>query len=257
MTEMTESASIIKTIFGLREGSKQVPYAELNQNISLIEAYKFVKSFLEGNNQKVAAWKLGGTNKKTQDAFNVGEAYYGPIFASELSTVMGVQGVMPDLRLLKGEAELAVRLTSFGADERNADSNDPGLIFDQWAVAIEFPYSVFSDLPSAGVAALVVDRCAAGALMLGPSQEGLPPEEFCVTIDVNGEQESSGTQDAMLLHPIDAALEFRALAFEHGFELNASQWISTGGLTSCLRMNRGDVVTLKYDGQLVYRLDNK
>lgn len=257
MIEMIESASIIETIRELREGEKQVPYAELNQDISLIEAYKVLKLFLEGGNQTVSAWKLGGTNKKTQDAFNVGEAYYGPIFTSELSTVMGDQGMMPDLRLIQGEAEMAVRLTSFGADKRNAASVDRGLIFDQWAVAIEFPYSVFSDLPSAGIAALVVDRCAAGALMLGPSHAGLPPEKFCLTIDVNGEQESSGTQDAMLVHPIDAALEFRALAFKHGFELNAGQWISTGGLTSCLRMNRDDAVTLKYDGQLVFRLGNK
>lgn len=257
MAETNQGASIVNTIRVLRDGITRIPYAELNQDINLIDAYKLVKSFLDGDDRKVAAWKLGGTNSKTQEAFNVGEAYYGPLFTSELFTLMGEHGITPELHLPQGEAELAVRLSSFGANERNANSNDPRLIFDQWAVAIEFPYSVFSDLPSAGVAALVADRCAAGALVLGRSQAGLPPEKFCVTIDVNGEQESSGTQDAMLVHPIDAALEFRALAFEHGFELDAGQWISTGGLTSCLSMKKGDVVTLKYDGQLVYRLDVK
>lgn len=257
MKQKTESAAITKVILELRKEKKQIPYAELNQDISLVEAYRLVKLFLDGNDQKIAAWKLGGTNKKTQDIFKVSEAYYGPIFTSEVSTVQGIQGELPDLSLLKAEAELALRLTSFGADKRNHDSNESGLIFDQWAVAIEFPYSVFSDLPSAGVAALVIDRCAAGALMLGPSQHGLPPKEFCVTIDVNGKQKSSGDQDAMLLHPIDAALEFRKLAFKHGFELSSGQWISAGGLTSCLQIKSDDVVTLKYDNQLIYRLDKK
>lgn len=253
MIEKSKTASITKKILELRKEKQQVPYAELNQDINLVEAYRLVK--LSIDDQKVAAWKLGGTNKKTQDAFKVSEAYYGPIFESEFSSVKNL-GKLPDLSLLKGEAELALRLTSFGADKRNSDNTKSGFMFDQWAVAIEFPYSVFSDLPSAGVAALVVDRCAAGALILGPSQQGLPPDEFCVTIDLDGKLESSGNQDAMLLHPIDAALEFRELAFEHGFKLNAGQWISTGGLTSCLRFTKENKLTLKFNDKVIFTLED-
>ncbi len=257
MAKISINENILNIIEECRNQCVQTRFQKLDQNINLTDAYTLVKKDLCNRNPVISAWKLGGTNQHTQNLFKVDEAYFGPLFSNEIFFIDKFKGNLPDLPFLKGEAELALRLSEFGAEHLNSESQDASLIFDAWSVAVEFPYSVFSDLPDAGVAALVVDRCAAGALVLGPVQNGLPSKEFTIAIDVNGQQRSSGGQDDMLLHPTDAALEFRRLAFEHDFYLRAGQWISTGGLTSCLRLTKDDVLTLDYDEQTVYRLDNK
>ena len=145
MTENPSIAYITQKTVELRKEKKQIRFSELKTNINLAEAYALVNISI-ANDEKIAAWKLGGTNQKTQDVFKVSEAYYGPIFESEMATVEGL-GKFPDLGSLEGEAELALRLTSFGADRKNSESTNPNLIFDQWAVAIEFPYCEFSDIP--------------------------------------------------------------------------------------------------------------
>ena len=246
--------SLLSVIETCRDKCVQTNFKALGQNPNLSDAYFFVKQYLSCHKPTISAWKLGGTNNYTQKLFNVEEAYFGPLFANEIFFIENGKGNLPKLSLLKGEAELALRLSDFGAENLNSESQDANLIFDAWSVAIEFPYSVFSDLPEAGVAALIADRCAAGALVLGPIQKGLPSKEFTIAIEVNGQQRSAGSQDDMLLHPTDAALAFRNLAFEYGFDLRAGQWISTGGLTSCLRLTKDDILTLEYDDQIVYIL---
>lgn len=255
MIEDPDFVSLMRKIRELREGNQQIPFAELGKYIDLSEAYKEV-SVVVGDGTDVGAWKLGGTNKQTQEVFNVNQPYFGPIYKSEMYTV-GSLGNFPNLPLLEGEAELALRLTNFGASKKHASNRDSSLIFDQWAVGVEFPCSVFSDLPSAGVAALIADRCAAGALVLGLGQSGLPPKEFHVSLFVDGELASSGNQDTLLFHPVDAALAFRELAFDQDIKLNAGQWISTGGVTSCLKLNKASELILKLDDKEILKLVNR
>jgi len=249
--------SLLSVIEVCRDKCVQTNFTALNQNLNMGNAYSLVKQYLSCHKAAVSAWKLGGTNNYTQKLFNVDRAYFGPLFAHEVLFIDNVKGNLPQLSLLKGEAEVALRLSSFGADSLNSESQDANVIFDAWSAAIEFPYSVFSDLPGAGVEALIIDRCAAGALVLGPIQKGLPSKEFTIAIDVKGKERSAGSQDDMLLHPTDAALEFRHLAFENGFDLRAGQWVSTGGLTSCLRLTKDDIITLEYDDRIVFTLDNR
>lgn len=249
--------SDLRTVIAeLREKSSEIAFQDLNLNIGLDDAYSVMSSSIHNSNQAVGAWKLGGTNQKTQNTFKVSEPYFGALFCDEVVFITENKGSIPLLPSLKGEAEIALRISEFGAKKRNSGSEDVSLIFDAWSVAIEFPYSVFSDIPNSGIEALVADRCAAGALVLGPVNAGLPPEEFSISIEIVGAAKSSGNQEDLLMSPVDAALGFRKHAFYGEFTLKAGQWVSTGGITDCLRLNKYDTMKLEFCGETVYTLEN-
>ena len=92
-------------------------------------------------------------------------------------------------------------------------------------------------------------------MVLGPSYKGVPPEKFTIGPEVVGVEESIGSQKDLLMPPLDAAIDFRARAFNSGFDLEAGQWVSTGGVTSCLRLNKYDTVNVKFCDEVIYTLD--
>jgi 2-keto-4-pentenoate hydratase len=255
MDKLVFKSDLRTVIAEFREKCTEIGFLDLNLSIDLDDAYSVMSSAIQNSNQAVGAWKLGGTNQKTQNTFKVSEPYFGALFCDEVIFITEKKGSIPLLPSLKGEAEIALRISEFGAQKHNSGSDDASLIFDAWSVAIEFPYSVFSDIPDSGIEALVADRCAAGALVLGPVNVGLPPEEFSISIEIVGAAKSCGNQEDLLMSPVDAALDFRKRAFCGEFDLEAGQWVSTGGITACLRLNKYDTVKLEFCGETLYTLE--
>jgi 2-keto-4-pentenoate hydratase len=213
---------------------------------SLEAAYGAVSAMARAEPHRWAAWKLGGTNHTSRAAFGVSRCYFGPIYSQELRFVApGRTFTTPahPLAELKGEVELALRL---GPDGRTPDA---------WAVALEMPASPILNLLQAGVAALVADRCAAGALLVGtvrPIATGSPLPDFRTirfTQECDGTEVAAGTvADDLVATPTELLAEFLELAHLHNMPVAAGQWVATGGITPCIPYAAGQRVKVLFDG---------
>lgn len=187
---------------------------------TLDEAYAAIGAALAG--VPLGGWKIGGSNHASCAAFGVDTPYYGALRADE---VMPAGAAVPGFALAewKGEVEFALRLD---ADARG---------YDEWCIALEMPASPLTNLPQAGVAALVADRCAAGALLLGEVVEGaLPPLEGApMVLHVDGREIDRADVTALTAHPEAILTQSLALMRAHGQTPAAGQWVATGGVTAC------------------------
>lgn len=205
---------------------------------SLEAAYDALGVMARTWSDRWAGWKLGGTNHASRAAFGVSEGYFGPIDRDEmLITPAAAPGFA--LAELKGEVEVALRL---GPDGETADA---------WAVVLEMPSSPIRNLPGAGVAALVADRCAAGALLLGPVRPGPAPDLAAARFvqELNGQAAATGGMSDLVAPPAVLLAEFVALARRHAMPLVPGQWVATGGITPCIPYAPGDRLRVLLDGQ--------
>lgn len=186
-----------------------------------------------------AGWKLGGTNHASRAAFGVTTGYFGALAQSE---ILIQPEYAPDFALceMKGEVEIALRLAADGKSH------------DAWCIALEMPASPIRDLVDLGVRALVADRCAAGALLLGPVHEGafggLSTSRFILRAD--GEDLSVADMTALVASPEELLAEFLALARETGFAPRPGDWIATGGITACKPFSPGARIQVLLDTQV-------
>ena len=186
-------------------------------------------------------WKLGGTNHASRAAFGVDRLYYGALARGEiLQPAPGA--TVPGFPLIerKGEVEIALRVGAAGTG------------FDAWCVALEMPASALTGLPGLGVVALVADRCAAGALLLGPLETGpLPGAGARFAQRVNGEMRADSGFDALTGMPDTLLADFLAMAAEHGAPVAPGHWVASGGITPCLGYAAGDRVEILLDDRVV------
>ena len=230
----------------------------------LDQAYRRVLRATEADARFGTAWKLGGTTPTTRAAFSVSKVYFGCLHESEVvrePTSLRVSHLCE----LKGEVEIAMRLTAATADSTagslrtaRAGEGTSGPFVDAWCVALEMPASPIVNLPEAGVAALVADRCAAGCLVLGeprafPGDSWSGPDGF--TLEQDGVVLAAGDVGGLVVSPLECVLDFCAEALTHGFCLRSGQWISTGSLTPCVPLQPGHRVAVRHDGNLVLDFD--
>ncbi len=212
----------------VRDDSKGPGFFDLSEDQlwpDLTKAYAGVKALTEASPHNIAAWKLGGTTPLTQDIFKVSDLYFGPIYSHE--TFCSGMTVSLPLTECKVELEIAVRHGSSGPDA--------------WAVCAEMPSSGIRDLPGKGVTALVADRCAAGALIIGPTQpinsiDDAP--KTGVNLISDGQVITSGGTDGLTDTPLSIAHRFCDIAHREGFAPKAGQWIATGGMSPCVQVVR-------------------
>lgn len=220
----------------LRPGAAPRPQARVARRDlpgGLEEAYLALAARMDP--ARVAAWKLGGTNAGSRAAFGVTRSYYGAVLDDE---VAAPGAPLPPLNELKGEVEVALRL-------------GPGAQgWDAWCVALEMPSAGLADVGGLGVVALVADRCAAGALVLGPAWTGpLPGPGVRLGQAVSDGRTAEGLVGDLLAPPDGCLAEFLALARSHGVALRAGQWVATGGVTACIPYALGDRVAVTLDGR--------
>jgi 2-keto-4-pentenoate hydratase len=113
------------------------------------------------------------------------------------------------------------------------------------------------NITAIGLRALLMDRCAAGALYLGDARPNLDD----ATIDEKLEILADGTSVAqgaaktsLLMTPIEAARGFLQIAAAQGVSVRRGQWISTGGITPCVTLPFGEPIQLNLGGKPVFSL---
>jgi len=212
-------------------------------SITIDQAYNIQKEVIRSLGHEVIGWKLGGTNIKTRNTFNVEELYWGPIFDGNITD-------KPlELTLKRGEVEVAFKLNSnIDNLDHKICANDLALYIDSVALSVEFPWSVFNSFGSAGVLALISDCCASGQCFVG---EAIAFDEFSgfskMTISVDGEAIESCTTDNLVDGVYSTVCDFINMSDEKGFSLSGGQWVFTGGLSSCKMYDSGDVVEITCD----------
>lgn len=206
---------------------------------SLDAAYAALAVVQTENPGRWGGWKLGGSNHASRATFGVDRPYYGALAQDEILLQPAVAPARP-LPELKGEVEVALRL----------DASCTG--YDAWCVALEMPASALTDLVGLGVVALVADRCAAGALVLGPLQTGpLPGAGARFGQRINGTPRGDHGYETLVGDPPAILSEFLAMARGHGAPLASGQWVATGGIGPCLAYAPGDRVEVTLDGQVL------
>lgn len=224
------------------------------------EAYRLLKAEVASDLRFGAAWKLGGTTAVTRRIFSVDELYFGPLHETEILTA---PAIAPGRRLAetKGEAEIALRIApaAEGMLEAGAEvvAETPfDELFDAWCVTLEMPASPITNLVQAGVAALVADRCAAGALLIGPVHPYTAATDWTgatLRTEQDGVVIAEGGVDA-LVDPADVcARDFLVEALRRGFRPAPGQWISTGGLTPCVPFREGAEIAIFFRDEPVIR----
>lgn len=224
-------------------------------------AYALAGQTVAQAGQAVVAWKLGATTAGTRATFRTDTIYFGGLFADEL-WVAGKSPALVPPPVFRAEAEIAFRLAlDIAPDEaaHRAAHAPSDMLFDAWTPALEAPYSCIVNIPEAGLEALLADRCAAGALFLGPPRPDVRDAAIDseIAILIGGVVAAAATAPkALLMSPIEAARGFVAEAGRQGTPLARGQWISTGGITPCIDLpSDGTAITLAFGGTEVFTLD--
>lgn len=206
---------------------------------TLSAAYQTVNRQVRQDPQRWRGWKLGGTNHGSRRAFNVTTPYYGALEAGE---IMAQPPAAPGFALheWKGEVEYALRIAADGQG------------YDAWCAALEMPSSPIENLLECGVNALVADRCAAGALVLGAVHPGPLPtlEGRVLRLEQDGTCLDAATAGNLTGHPARILADFIALARSHGVAPKPGDWVATGGVTACCPLRQGGQVTVRLDDRV-------
>ena len=240
---MTLAADLI----ALRAARARRPFAPGELPGDAGAAYRVAAVTLDG--RAVAAWKLGATTAGTRATFATETIYFGALVAGEVWHVGDPALVPPPV--LRGEAEIAVRLGRDVAAGEDVSAVADAALFDAWAPALECPYSAIENIPEAGLTALLADRCAAGALFVGAVRDGIDAAamdgELAIVVD-GAVAAAARPGAALLMPPLAAARGFLVEAARQGVALGAGQWISTGGVTACIALPPDRPVALRFAG---------
>ena len=230
---------------------------------NLEQAYALIRTYTEENPGFPAAWKLGGTTPATQQVFDAKRVYFGAMHSSE---VLHRPFYAPELDLceLKVEAEIALRISHTAnkimskGPSAILDANAIDL-FDAWCWALELPSSPIENLLECGLRALVADRCAAGALVLGECQtmHQKPWRGGKLQLLENGKPLCDGGVQALTDQPEECARDFLVEASKLSYCPRGGQWISTGGLTPCMPINEEALIELFHDDERVLSFTSK
>jgi 2-keto-4-pentenoate hydratase len=221
---------------------------------SIDEAYRLLLAETAGDRAYGKAWKLGGTTESTRRTFNVDRLYFGPLHESEI-LLAPTRAPGKKLFELKGEAEIALRISEKAVDltavtEAQIDAAALAELFDAWCITLELPSSPVENLVEAGVNALVADRCAAGALILGPQYSINTAADWhraALRIDQDGKVLAEGGVDFLVDAPDVCARQFLKEARRVGFSPRSGDWISTGGLTPCVKLAVGGIISVLFN----------
>ncbi|MDM7984932.1 MAG: hypothetical protein QUV02_10805 [Maricaulis sp.] len=199
--------------------------------------------------EKPGAIKLGGTNKRTRALFNVSRPYFGSLFASEVfesgAKLLPGNFVSPSV-----EPEIVV---AFNRPLRaTSKPRDTGVLLaslDWVAIGLEVPDTVLTDPPTDGVAALLADRCAAGALVVGERQNAAVLDELeraPAKLEFNAETVSQREPECDLIGGVLGAVrDALSVLGEYECSVPAGVIIATGGLAPAIPLRECTCVTAR------------
>lgn len=251
---------LVDELNALRQARRARTFVLDELPVDVSAAYAVAATTLARTQRPASAWKLGATTAGTRVNFSTETIYFGGLMKHEVWYAgESPPHVVPPV--WQAEAEIAFRLArdipaSEAAGGAIGCSDDT--LFDAWTPALEAPYSCIENVADAGLRALLSDRCASGALFLGPPREDVASAAIDseIAILIGGQVAASGSAAAaLLMSPIIAARGFLEQAGRHGFALTRGQWVSTGGITPCIRLPAdGTAIGLAVEGSEVFTL---
>lgn len=239
---------IVQAIINARNNTQVVKgmKTDLFESYSIHDAYSIQQEIIQNLGEEILGWKLGGTNKKTQEVFGVIEPYWGPVFKKDF---VSSTDPIKHGSVMCGEIECAVKLAEI-PKKSELDLTRLDDIIEEIGLSIELPWSTFESVAELGVNALVADLCATGKVVLGTTvpfskfQEQMMDFSFLV----NKEKVATGGMTNLVLGLEKTLKEFISLSSTEGFELKKGQWVFTGGLSSCQRFSKGDKISVQSIG---------
>lgn len=201
-----------------------------------------------------AAWKLGGSNTATRAIFNVNRPYFGPLRASEVFESGAVLNRLNYPAPMMAEPEIAVAFNRDFAPTKMPRSLEDITNALAWvAPAIELPATVLANPPTAGVNWLVADRCAAGALTIGPklAPSGLSQlEQADITLTVDGAPLQTKQND--LIGGVLGSVQEMLTAFgDYNLHLPKDVIVATGGLTPAISVQDIQILEVRFGENIV------
>lgn len=207
-----------------------------------------VERVIEERQWTVSGRKIGLTSAAVQAQLGVDRPDFGTLFA-ELGH--GDGDVVPIATLLQPRIEAEVALV-LGDDIKSADPSPAEI-----AAAVASVHAALEIVDSrvAGwdisFADTVADNASAGRYAMaanGVALDGLDLATVTMTMNVNGEERSTGTGAACLGSPLIAAAWLARTMAEQGTPLRAGDVVLTGALGPMVSVSAGDVVDATIDG---------
>mgnify|MGYP006431449273 CR=1 FL=1 len=217
---------------------------------NLDEAYKIQDYILEQSGEDFQHFKLGGTNIKTQKKFNVSRSYFGLVKASETFQVTENNQVihLGNQEPLSAELEIIFKLSKAITPSDEVTIDNLNQFISHYSVGLEFPTNFITNLTEVGVNGLVAENCAAGFLVYGEfydftSNDFDQAQDFSFRVGL--ENIIQGTTANLIGGAIGAMLDFVLLMQEHERDIPADSLISTGGMTNCVPIARGSLISVE------------
>lgn len=224
---------------------------KIKADLSVEEGYliqqEIVKMKLE-EGKRIIGPKMGLTSKAKMQQMNVNEPIYGYVFDYMLIE-NGGKVHLQDMIHPKVEAEIAFVI---GEDiEGPFATAEEVLAKTEYVVpALELIDSRYLNfqftLPD-----VIADNASTSRVVFGTSFH--KPEQFeldlvGVTLSINGEIKELGAGAAVLGHPAEAIAMLANMLSRKGEKVRKGEVILSGAITSAILLEKGDVVTGRFDG---------
>lgn len=213
------------------------------QCLNIEDAYAIQRRFADIS-PNICGWKIGGSNTFTQHLFNVAEPYFG--FLTECQMFGCGHRSTAGLELDTFEVEICVVIPD--AYDHSIEYSLKDIQTWEARIGLEFPKTRISDLGKKGVAHLIADNCAAGALFVSNTTI-LLDGKHSLDIQINGVDVIERLDLAASIEKIIE--QFLKLNRKFGFVVCSGHIVATGGLTKLITLNKGQTISIKKDSATV------
>ena len=204
--------------------------------LNVKDAYLIQKRLAEAS-PNISAWKLGGSNLLTRDIFGVSELFFG--FLCQSQVFCCTQRFNDQIELDECEVEICVDVPENYKHSKIYLAEE----IRSWnaRIGLEFPKTQITDLPTKGVAHLIADNCASGALLIATKIIRLDIELF-LNVMIDGVEIS---KKIGLIASVEEIVEqFLSINRQRGFTIEPGQIIATGGITNLITLKRGQTISV-------------
>ena len=216
------------------------------------EGYEIQSEVLKALSWKVGGWKLGGTTLLTQEMFNCDSLYFGPVDREKVIKAADLKPcVFPAPKKLKGEPEIAFLLNKNVPNlSFLGQHNDVFEYVDFFATAFECPTEGCLQDDYINLGDLLADLCGSGYLIVGELIEVNNLTAFLeseVRVIQNRQVIQKGSSRLIIGTPLKAVYDFLNLSLSLGIQLEAGQWVTTGGCAPCCDICPLSSVSVSFD----------
>ena len=219
---------------------KLIPALSLSYDYSMDEAYKIQRMVIDheiSQGRKIIGWKLGYTSIAMRNQMNVSEPNYGPL----LDNMILPSGSTISRNLVQPKVEPEIALSFQKHLHGSFTFKQVTDAIDKAYIALEVVDSVYKNY-SFKIEDNTADRSSAAQFVLGPVINHDALDETDIIFNKNGETIAKCKGSAASGHPLNGILWLIKRLEKQGSRIETGQIIITGGLTSAVDINNGDLI---------------